>query len=101
MNKKYELTNEFIEFLNCKLYHIKALRSFSDVKEGDLGGFVEKEDNLSHDDNVWEWLGPNIGVLTGIIGFLIGVVTLYVQILTAKIRILELRKSRDGEEEEV
>ena len=28
--------------------------------------------------NVWEWLGPNIGVLTGIIGFLIGVVTLYV-----------------------
>ena len=51
--------------------------------------------------NVWEWLGPNIGVLTGIIGFLIGVVTLYVQILTVKIRILELRKSRDDEEEEV
>ena len=51
--------------------------------------------------NVWEWLGPNIGVLTGIIGFLIGVVTLYVQILTAKIRTLELRKSRDDEEEEV
>lgn len=51
--------------------------------------------------NVWEWLGPNIGVLTGIIGFLIGIVTLYVQILTAKIRILELRKSRNDEEEEV
>lgn len=51
--------------------------------------------------NVWEWLGPNIGVLTGIIGFLIGVVTLYVQILTAKIRTLELRKSRDDEKEEV
>ena len=51
--------------------------------------------------NVWEWLGPNIGVLTGITGFLIGVVTLYVQILTVKIRILELRKSRDDEEEEV
>lgn len=51
--------------------------------------------------NVWEWLRPNIGVLTGIIGFLIGIVTLYVQILTAKIRILELRKSRNDEEEEV
>ena len=51
--------------------------------------------------NVWEWLGPNIGVLTGIIGLLIGIVTLYVQILTAKIRILELRKSRNDEEEEV
>ena len=51
--------------------------------------------------NVWEWLGPNIAVLTGIIGFLIGIVTLYVQILTAKIRTLELRKSRDDEKEEV
>ena len=51
--------------------------------------------------NVWEWLGPNIGVLTGIIGFLIGIVTLYFQILTAKIRTLELRKSRDDEKEEV
>lgn len=51
--------------------------------------------------NVWEWLGPNIGVLTGIIGLLIGIVTLYVQILTAKIRILELRKSRNDEKEEV
>ena len=51
--------------------------------------------------NMWEWLGPNIGVLTGIVGFLIGVVTLYVQILTAKIRTLELRKSRDDEKEEV
>ena len=51
--------------------------------------------------NMWEWLGPNIGVLTGIVGFLIGVVTLYVQILTAKIRILELRKSKEDEEEEV
>ena len=51
--------------------------------------------------NMWEWLGPNIGVLTGIVGFLIGVVTLYVQILTAKIRTLELRKSKDDEKEEV
>lgn len=51
--------------------------------------------------NMWEWLGPNIGVLTGIVGFLIGVVTLYVQILTAKIRTLELRKSKGDEEEEV
>ena len=51
--------------------------------------------------NMWEWLGPNIGVLTGIVGFLIGVVTLYVQVLTAKIRTLELRKAKEDEEEEV
>jgi carbonic anhydrase/acetyltransferase-like protein (isoleucine patch superfamily) len=53
MNKKYELTDESIEIPGHILYRIKALRDFSDVKEGDLGGFIEKEFNLSHDDNCW------------------------------------------------
>lgn len=35
------------------LYRIKALKSFGDVKEGDLGGFIENEDNLSQDGNSW------------------------------------------------
>lgn len=52
--------------------------------------------------NVWAWLGPNIGVLTGILGLVIGAVTLYVQCLTAKIKILELKKAKIlNEEEEV
>ena len=42
--KKYELTTECKEFLGRKLYRIKALTSFSDVKEGDLGGWIEKEE---------------------------------------------------------
>lgn len=53
MNKKYELTNETITFHKRTLYLIKALRSFSDVKEGDLGGYVESESNLSQHGNCW------------------------------------------------
>lgn len=51
--KKYELTTECKEFLGRKLYRIKALTSFSDVKEGDLGGWIEKEENLSQKGDAW------------------------------------------------
>lgn len=51
--KKYELTTEYKEFLGRKLYRIKALTSFSDVEEGDLGGWIEKEENLSQKGNAW------------------------------------------------
>ena len=36
-----------------KIGRIKALRSFGDVVEGEIGGFVEKEENLSHDGDCW------------------------------------------------
>ncbi len=49
--KKYELTTDTKTFLGRKLFRIKALISFGDVKAGDLGGYVEKESNLSHDGN--------------------------------------------------
>ena len=40
--KKYELLDEVIEFNDgTKLHRIRALRSFNDVNEGDLGGFIE------------------------------------------------------------
>ena len=52
--KKYELTEEKITINgNQTLYRIKALKDFSDVKAGDLGGFVESENNLSQDGNCW------------------------------------------------
>ena len=35
------------------LHRIRAVRCFSDVKAGDLGGWIEKEDNLSQMDNAW------------------------------------------------
>ena len=51
--KKYELTNETIELYGRTLYRIKALKDFNDVKKGDIGGYIEKEDNLSQYGNCW------------------------------------------------
>jgi hypothetical protein len=47
MNDKYELTDETIDVLGNTLHRIKALKNFSDIHKGDLGGFVESEENLS------------------------------------------------------
>lgn len=52
-NIKYELTDEIIELGGRTLYRIKALKDFGDVKAGDLGGYVESEDNLSHEGTCW------------------------------------------------
>lgn len=46
---KYEL----VPAIGRAKYRIRALRSFSDVKEGDLGGFVDSEHCLSHDGDCW------------------------------------------------
>ena len=51
--KKYELTAEFIEKWGKKLFRIKALISFWSVEVGELGGYVEKEDNLAQTGNAW------------------------------------------------
>lgn len=55
MEKKYELTNYTLEFSGYILHRIKALKSFGNVKEGELGGFVGSEKNLSHSGNCWIW----------------------------------------------
>lgn len=52
--KKYEFTDETEFFFGRKLHRIKALRDIGeDVKTGDLGGWIEKESNLSHDGDAW------------------------------------------------
>ena len=51
--KKYELTEETKIIGDKTLFRIRALRSFVDIKAGDLGGFIENERNLSHEDNAW------------------------------------------------
>ena len=52
--KKFELTSEsIVNIFGKKLFRIKALIEFGNVKEGELGGFVEKEENLSHEGNAW------------------------------------------------
>ena len=51
--KKYELTTNTKMRFGEKLFQIKALISFGDVTAGDLGGYIEKEENLSHDGTAW------------------------------------------------
>lgn len=41
--KKYTLTNETKTIQGKTLYRIQAVRSFDDVKNGDLGGYMEKK----------------------------------------------------------
>ena len=53
-NKKFRLdeTDRKMEY-GRTFYRIVALKDFADVKAGDKGGYVESEDNLSHDGNAW------------------------------------------------
>ena len=54
MDKKYEITSEaHPAFPRC--HRIRALRDIPEigVKKGDLGGFVESEENLSQTGNCW------------------------------------------------
>lgn len=51
--KKYELTNETRIVFGKTLYRIRALISFGNVLSGDLGGWVESEDNLSQNGDAW------------------------------------------------
>lgn len=50
---KYKLTNDSIKIDGHILYRIRACKNFSDVKVGDLGGFVQTENNLSHGGDCW------------------------------------------------
>ena len=51
--KKYKLTDETKNIYGRTLYRIEALKDFSDVKKGDKGGYIEKEENLSQNGNCW------------------------------------------------
>ena len=51
--RKYKLTEETIAVTDRILHRIEALKDFNDVKQGDKGGYVEKEENLSQSDDCW------------------------------------------------
>lgn len=56
-NNKFELTEDKKEIADgITVYRIRALTDFSNVKVGDLGGFVEKEENLSFDEDDHSWV---------------------------------------------
>lgn len=53
-NKKYEFTGETKEFDEYTLRRIRALVDIKHiVKKGELGGWIEDEENLSHEGNCW------------------------------------------------
>ena len=51
--KKYKLTDETIQVSGHTLHRIEALKDFGNVKKGDKGGFIEKENILSQDGDCW------------------------------------------------
>lgn len=53
MEKKYELTYDVIYHNGKTLHGIRAMKSFDYVAKGDLGGWIESENNLSHNADCW------------------------------------------------
>lgn len=51
--KKYEILDERDNLYGRILHRIRAVRDFGAVRKGDLGGFVEREENLSHEGTCW------------------------------------------------
>ena len=55
--KKFEFTGETktisLFFRTATLHRIRAVAEFGLVKIGDLGGWIEKEENLSHEGKAW------------------------------------------------
>jgi len=50
---KYKLTNNTKECCGVTLYQIEATVAFGSVAEGELGGWIEKENNLSQEGDAW------------------------------------------------
>ena len=54
MSKKYELLkDDYINHEGRTLYRIRALKDFGNVKAGDIGGYIQSEENLSHEEDCW------------------------------------------------
>lgn len=81
--KKFELTTETKIVSGTKYFRIKALISFGNVKAGDLGGWVEKEENLAQvSGNAWvygdAWVSGNAWVMwISKIGSSLGTLTVF------------------------
>ena len=54
LNRKYEFVeDDTIQFFDKTLKRIRATRDSGNVKKGQLGDYIEKEENLSHEGNCW------------------------------------------------
>lgn len=50
---KYQLTDETLDFQGHTLHRVVALKNFADVMAGDIGGWIESEDNLMQFGTSW------------------------------------------------
>jgi hypothetical protein len=50
---KYEMTEETMEWAGHELHRIRALRNFANANEGEMGGWIESEANLSQTGDAW------------------------------------------------
>lgn len=53
MEKKYKFTEETRIYNGRLLHRIVAIRDFPSIIAGTKGGWIEKEDNLSHEGDCW------------------------------------------------
>ena len=51
--KKYEFTGEVKTIFGIEFKQIRAIISFGCVVAGEIGGWIEKEENLSQSGNAW------------------------------------------------
>ena len=59
---KYILVlNDTVECIYKLLYRVKALKDFSDISKGDLGGYIRCYNNLSQKGNCWVYGGKVCG----------------------------------------
>ena len=66
--KKFELTTDTKMRFGKKLFRIKALISFGNVRAGDMGGYIEKEGNLSQSGNAWVYGDAEVYGNAGVFG---------------------------------
>ena len=61
MNKKYELLkDDCINYCGKTLYRIKSLREFGYIEKGELGGYIQSENNLSHEGECWVYSNAKV-----------------------------------------
>ena len=51
--QKYKFTGETKEVYGCTLHQIVCVTAFASVAAGEVGGYIEKDVNLSQDGNAW------------------------------------------------
>ena len=53
MSEKYKLTEKYIIHNGVKLFQIQAVTAFGSVSKGELGGYIQSEECLSHSGDAW------------------------------------------------